>query len=209
VAVHGTSATGREAVSGSKQSQMGFVKLDGRWRIDCCIGQQLAEQPHANYRISSPAMMPTLRVGENVVSDNTALREHPPALGAIVVLHPPAGADSPTPMCGAPDEGLDFQQPCGKPTPGESTETFIKRIVGLPGDRIAIVNGTVIRNGRPEARTYKVEPCAGSTFCSFPKPITVPPNEYFVLGDNLSASDDSRFWGPVERAWLIGLVKPS
>jgi signal peptidase I len=81
--------------------------------------------------------------------------------------------------------------------------------VGLPGDTIAIVNGVVVRNGRPEARTYRVEPCNQPAECNFPKPITVPPDEYFVLGDNRTASDDSRFWGPVKRSWLVGLVRVS
>ncbi len=37
-----------------------------------------------------------------------------------------------------------------------------------------------------------------------PKPITIPPNEYFMMGDNRGLSDDSRFWGPVPRSWIIG-----
>lgn len=69
------------------------------------------------------------------------------------------------------------------------------------------MNGIVIRNGQAEPRNYKVEPCGRAPACSFPKAITIPPNEYFVLGDNLPASDDSRFWGPVKRSWLIGLVR--
>lgn len=44
------------------------------------------------------------------------------------------------------------------------------------------------------------------TACNFPRAITVPPDEYFVLGENLGASDDSRFSGPVKRQWLVGLV---
>jgi signal peptidase I len=152
-------------------------------------------------------MMPTLHVGQTVVSDNAALRAHPPALGAIVVFHPPSGADSASAACGVPHEGVGFPRACGTPTARESSQTFIKRVVGLPGDTIALVNGTVIRNGRPEPRAYKVEPCNQAPVCNFPEPITIAPDEYFMLGDNLTASDDSRFWGPVKRAWLIGVVR--
>src|SRR5947209_15930560 len=65
----------------------------------------------------------------------------------------------------------------------------------------------VIRNGKAEARAYRVDACNHDPSCTFPKPITVPPDEYFVPGDNLPVSDDSRFWGPIKRSWLIGLVK--
>lgn len=152
-------------------------------------------------------MTPTLHVGQVVVSDNAALRSHLPTLGAIVAFHPPSGADSAGATCGAPHEGVGFPRACGTPTAGESAQTFIKRVVGLPGDTIALVNGTVIRNGRPEPRAYKVEPCNQAPVCNFPKPITIASDEYFMLGDNLTASDDSRFWGPVKRSWLIGVVK--
>jgi signal peptidase I len=205
VVVHGNTATARQ--TGPVPETLRFEKQGGAWRLDCCIGRQLEEQAQATYRIPSPSMTPTLHVGQFVVSDNAALRAHPPGLGAIVVFHPPAGADSPDPRCGVPSEGVNFPQPCGRPTPGESGQTFIKRIVGLPGDTIAIVNGNVIRNGKPEPRTYRVEACNAEPACNFPKPVTIPAGEYFVLGDNLPDSDDSRFWGPVKRSWLIGLVR--
>jgi signal peptidase I len=205
VVVHGGSASARTR-GGSLPAPLKFVRVNGRWRIDCCAGRQLEQQAETRYRIPSPSMLPTLRVGQIVVSDNAALREHPPALGAIVALHPPAGADSVDFRCGTPEEGVGHPRACGQPTPGESGQTFIKRVVGLPGDRIAIVHGVVIRNGRPEPHTYKVSPCTEPSACNFPESITIPAGEYFVLGDNRGASADSRYWGPVKRSWLIGLV---
>ena len=195
VAVHGTTATARQADGGSQTVPLRFIEQGGRWRVDCCIGRQREQLPETTYRVPSGSMLPTLRVGQMVVSDNAALRAHPPSLGAIVVFHPPAGADAASPTCGAQHEGAGSRRVCGKPTAGESSTTFIKRVVGLPGDTIAMINGTVIRNGRPEARNYKVEPCSHEPVCTFRQPITVPPDEYFVLGDNLPASDDSRFGG--------------
>jgi signal peptidase I len=207
VVVHGTSATAREVGGGLRSVPVSFVEQGGRWRVACCIGRQREQQAQASYRIPSGSMLPTLRLGQVVVSDNAALRAHPPALGAIVVFHPPAGADTASPTCGAAHEGAGFARACGKPTAGESSQTFIKRVVGLPGDTIALVQGTVIRDGEPEPRTYHVVPCGQEPACTFRRPITVPPDEYFMLGDNLPASDDSRFWGPVKRSWLIGVVR--
>ena len=207
VVVHGKTATAREAGAGSSTVPIQFVEQGGRWRIACCVGRQREQQAQTSYRIPSGSMLPTLRVGQVVVSDNAALRERLPALDAIVVFHPPAGADAATPTCGTAREGAGTPRVCGVPTARESSQTFIKRVVGLPGDTIAVVKGVVVRNGRPEPRDYKVEPCDQPAECNFPKPITIPAGEYFVLGDNRPASYDSRFWGPVKRSWLIGLVR--
>jgi signal peptidase I len=150
-------------------------------------------------------MLPTLRVGQTVTTDNTALRSHPPSIGQIVVFHPPLGADSPNKACGDPHQGAGHPQACDQPTPSPSAEEFIKRVVGLPGDRIAIVDGHVIRNGVREPDPY-ITACGSGSGCNFRESIVIPPGEFFVLGDNRGQSDDSRFWGPVKRAWIIGVV---
>jgi signal peptidase I len=160
------------------------------------------------YRIPSPSMVPTLAVGQRVLTNR--LINHP-SVGDIVVFHPPHGADGQTPICGDGTEGQDptdgriFSRPCGVPTRQESTQTFIKRVVGGPGDRIEIRDGHVIRNGVPEKDGY-IEPCGGGPACNFSQPIVVPPGDYFMMGDNRGASDDSRFWGPVPNSWIIGVA---
>jgi signal peptidase I len=77
--------------------------------------------------------------------------------------------------------------------------------LGGPGDHIQIIGGRVIRNGAHENGPY-VEPCASDSSCTFPRVIVVPSGDYFALGDNRGASDDSRFWGPIKRSWIIGLI---
>jgi signal peptidase I len=203
--VRGATATAT-GVHGGSREPFRFLRTGGNWRLACCVGAQLDGQPSVSYRVPSQSMEPTLDVGQVVTADNTAFRTRPPALGEIVVLHPPAGADAEPAVCGDPDEGTGHAEPCGLPTARESAQTFLKRIVGRPGDRIAIVNGLVIRNGVSEGSAHTT-PCGSDPeICSFPTAIVVPAGEYYVLGDNRGVSDDSRFWGPVKRAWIIGLV---
>lgn len=152
------------------------------------------------YRIPSGSMEPTLAIGQRVLTNRLAGN---PGLGDIEVFHPPAGADPDNPVCGNPNQGPGHLEACDKPVSRESNQTYIKRVVGLPGDRISIVNGYVIRNGVREKAPY-IEPCGGVPECNLPKPITIPPGEYFMMGDNRGDSDDSRFWGPVPSKWLIG-----
>jgi signal peptidase I len=75
--------------------------------------------------------------------------------------------------------------------------------VALPGDRISIQDGHVIRNGSREKDGY-VAPCSGVGACSFSGTVKIPRGDYFMMGDNRGESDDSRFWGPIPRSWIIG-----
>jgi len=157
------------------------------------------------FKIPSGSMEPTLQIGQRVLTNR--LIEHP-SIGDVVVFHPPHGADPVPPLppiCGAANERGDSAQACDAPTPAQSSQTFIKRLVGGPGDRISIIDGHVIRNGAREPDSY-IKPCGGVQGCSFPKPIVVPPGHYFMMGDNRGNSDDSRFWGPVPGNWIIGVA---
>jgi signal peptidase I len=154
------------------------------------------------YKIPSPSMEPTLNIGQRVLTNR--LNTHP-GIGDVVVFHPPAGADQLEPVCGNPDQGGGHAQACDKPTPTESTQTFIKRVVGLPGDRLKIIDGHVYRNGVEEKAPYALR-CQAGEDCTFSQPIVVPPDDYFMMGDNRGESDDSRFWGPVPQKWIIGVA---
>jgi signal peptidase I len=153
------------------------------------------------YRIPSGSMEPTLRIGQRVLVDRIGNNFFAPSIGDIVVFHPPAGA--PHEICGnQPGTG----QAGDRPTKGESTENYIKRVVGLPGDLIKILDGRVYRNGVAEKQSYaSLAGCTKASYdCNYPKPIKIPAGHYFMMGDNRDYSDDSRFWGPVPRSWIIG-----
>ncbi len=154
------------------------------------------------YRIPSASMVPTLAVKQRILAFRLSGN---PGLGDIVVFHPPAGADNEDiqGQCGSADQGESHSQACDTPTPQKSSATYVKRVVGLPGDHLTIENGHVYRNGSREKAPY-AQPCTDPSFCNFPTTIVVPPGDYFMMGDNRGISDDSRFWGPVPASWIIG-----
>jgi len=150
------------------------------------------------YRIPSESMEPTLQVGQRVLVNRIGTRFSDPSVGKILVFHPPKGSEDN--RCGVPPVP---GRACSQPTKGRSDVNFIKRVVGVPGDTIAIRDGHVIRNGKLQTEKF-IKPCTGGEECNFPRPIRVPKDEYFMMGDNRGSSDDSRFWGPVPKKWIIG-----
>jgi signal peptidase I len=154
------------------------------------------------YQIPSPSMEPTLDVGQRVLVNRVTYHFGDPHTGDIVVFHPPVGAENGE-ECGDPDSGSGTRKPCDRPTPEESDTNFIKRIVAEPGDRLSIHNGHPVVDG-VEAKEDFIRPCRGAGNCNWPREITIPPDHYFMMGDNRGSSDDSRFWGPVPRDWIIG-----
>jgi signal peptidase I len=159
------------------------------------------------FRAPSPSMEPTIHVGQHFLVARMSWPFSDPQRGDIVVFHPPAGADSQE--CGVPSQP-DDGHPCSKPTPERSETSFIKRIVAMPGDELYIRGNHVYISHSGLDGPYKRqdEPFINSSpcdeLCNLPKPITVPPGHFYMLGDNRGASDDSRDWGPVPRSALIG-----
>ena len=122
-------------------------------------------------QVSGLSMAPHIDSGEIVVINTMAYRFGRPSHGQIIAFH----HDSPAP------------------------EIFIKRIIGLPGDRVAIDKGRVRVNGAPLDEPYVRFPDR-RTFAQ----ITVPQGALYVLGDNRADSDDSRFWGFVRQDQVLG-----
>ncbi len=157
------------------------------------------------YQIPSGSMEPTLKIGQRVLVDRVLYHFRDPHIDDIVVFHPPVGAENGK-ECGVTVRGgqpSDAGEPCPEPTPEESDTNFIKRIVAGPGDRLSIHDGHPVVNG-VQANEDFIRPCRGGNGCNLPHQITIPPDHYFMMGDNRGSSDDSRFWGPVPRDWIIG-----
>jgi signal peptidase I len=144
------------------------------------------------YRIPSASMEPTLRCArpaagcdasfsDRVIANRLAYRFRDPHRGDIVVFKaPPAAARQCT-------EG----------------GTFVKRIIGLPGEVVSERSGIVYIDGKQLSEPYVDPRRRDTTTQTWPR---VPPDEYFVMGDNRASSCDSRVWGPVPRQNLIGPI---
>jgi signal peptidase I len=85
--------------------------------------------------------------------------------------------------------------------PGDPSKSYIKRVIGVPGDRVEVDHGTVIVNGQALVEQYV--PSEFRDDNSMPAK-TIPQDQYFVLGDHRSSSNDSRSWGMVPRRYIYG-----
>ena len=163
------------------------------------------------YKIPSGSMEPTLVPGQRVLVDRLGKTLGGPHVGEILVFHPPLEAEheicGPTPHHVTTDAG---GAACDAPVPQEGTVNYIKRVVAGPGDELYIEGGHVFLK-KPGQTTFVREHdpyvnhggCAVAE-CDFKTPIKIPPGHWFMMGDNRGESDDSRFWGPVPTAWIIG-----
>jgi signal peptidase I len=86
--------------------------------------------------------------------------------------------------------------------PFDESKSYIKRVVGLPNDRVEVRQGQVFVNGEKVAEPY-VDSKNNQVFSSS-KEIVVPEDNYFVIGDNRDNSSDSRLWGPLQRHFIYG-----
>jgi signal peptidase I len=130
------------------------------------------------FYIPSPSMVPTLEIGDRVLVNKFIYRFSDPQRGDIIVFRSVA------------EGGVDL----------------IKRVVGLPGDKVELLHGQVFLNGQRQNEPYVVnKPCVSGRpkTCSY-GPVTVPKGHYFVMGDNRANSEDSRFIGPVPKKTIVG-----
>lgn len=150
------------------------------------------------FRIPSGSMEPTLKIGQRVLVNRLIYDFHAPHRGDVIVFHPPSEL-----TCAVP---IDPAEPCPRGSTHPSSVYFVKRVIGLPGDRISIRDGHPVIDGRELTNEPYITPCGEAQECNLPQTITVPRGHYFMMGDNRGDSDDSRFWGPIPASWIVGEV---
>ncbi|MCA1995039.1 MAG: signal peptidase I [Coleofasciculus sp. S288] len=126
--------------------------------------------------IPSGSMLPTLQINDRLIIDKLTYNFRSPERGDIVVFSPTAAL-----------EQQNFK------------DAFIKRVIGIPGDRVEVKGGAVYVNDQPLQEDY-IEEKPNYNF----GPVTVPADQYLVLGDNRNNSYDSHYWGFVPRDKIIG-----
>jgi signal peptidase I len=132
--------------------------------------------------IPSGSMLPTLQINDRLIVDKLSYRFNSPQRGDIVVF--------------APTEALERQN---------FHDAFIKRVIGLPGDRVKVRGGRVYVNDQPLRENYiGKDEMAQYEWPTGEDAATVPPDSYLVLGDNRNNSYDSHYWGFVPRDKIIG-----
>ena len=147
-------------------------------------------------------MEPTLDVGQRVLVNRIGNRFSDPERRRHRRL-PPAEGRGRTNQCGVPR--TRGRSRARSPTADAGSDVnFIKRVVAGPGDTHRDPRRPRDPQRRSARRTPSSARAAAATACNFPKPITIPPGHWFMMGDNRGASDDSRFWGPVPKKWIIG-----
>ncbi len=150
------------------------------------------------YRVPSGSMEPTIAIGERIIAARFTMRFQDPSRNQIIVFHPNG-------------VGADVYD-----TDTASSETFVKRLIGMPGETIGAIGGKVYvcsGDGPTEGGSVKSTPGCGfldQSFVSSPQddfgPTKIADNRYFMMGDNRADSDDSRNWGPVTKEQMIGIA---
>jgi signal peptidase I len=122
-------------------------------------------------RVYGQSMEPDLHTNQRLVIEKLSHHFHGPRRGDVIVIHDPGG------------------------TP----ELLIKRVIGLPGERVTVADGRVYIDGTLLDEPYLAQPTQGSG-----RSWIVPPLHVFVMGDNRGASRDSRIFGPVPLDQIVG-----
>ena len=155
------------------------------------------------YQIPSESMEPTLDIGQRVLVNRVSTASARSRDRRRRRL-PPAGRAPSGEQCGRRPRAADGRAACPR-ADARGVGHQLHQAGRRRPRRHADDQGRASRSSTARrSRSDYIKPCAGVGSCNFPKQITIPPDHYFMMGDNRGASDDSRFWGPVPRDWIIG-----
>jgi len=142
-----------------------------------------------SFYIPSGSMLPTLQIGDRIIVNKLSYRFHDPHRGDIVV----------------------FARP---PLEDQAYADLVKRVIGLPGETISSRDGNIYINGNelnepwlPKGPDSYSGPLPGGDphpQFDLPGPVKIPPGYYYVMGDNRTNSEDSRFFGPIPKSLIVG-----
>jgi signal peptidase I len=156
------------------------------------------------YRVPTPSMVPTLLPGDRVLADRLSLDFGDPHRYQIVVFHPPHCSDGHSDgmgVCTTTDR--DFRD-------GLAGTTFIKRVIGLPGETVWSQDGKIWVEDPGKPKFSLDEPYVSDHQAvagrALPR-VTIPAGYYLLMGDNRGISDDSRDWGLEPRGGIIGVAR--
>lgn len=149
------------------------------------------------FYIPSGSMIPQLNIGDRVVVSKISYDLHDPHRGDIIVFDAPPGAPGAQASKNRSVirnifESIGVLQP--------STEEYIKRVIGLPGETVQGKDGHVFINGRELVEPYLPATTTTSDF----GPVAVPKGGLWVMGDNRTNSSDSRVFGTIRRRTVVG-----
>jgi signal peptidase I len=133
------------------------------------------------FYIPSESMVPTLHKNDRVLVNKLSYKLHDVHRGDIVVFTAPPGEQS-------------------------DIKDLVKRVIGLPGDKVAFRDGIVYINDKPLQEKYLPDGVVTSQSCGVSEEVTVPPKHYWVMGDNRQASKDSRCFGAIPESHIVGRV---
>ena len=149
-----------------------------------------------NYQVEGASMVPTLTPGECVLTNKITYSHFSPSQYFNFAGESNKYQNDKVFLLGPPERGdiVVFKYP------NDPSRHFVKRVIGTPGDQVAIANGMVSVNQRVIYEPYINTQSSTSNM----GPLILHSEEYFVLGDNRQASNDSRTWGPIRNEHIIG-----